>query len=124
MVSIVNFQFTLTKFLSIEVTQATELCCQRIEKANTGGDERLAVMNRERAQRIRNIMVAHVKQYHNMHIKPNITRKERGLLKDLRDDAELIKIPADKGTASVLENETNYVRKEQDQIDAMDVENV
>ena len=34
----------------------------------------------------------------------------------------MIKIPADKGTASVLENETNYVRKEQDQIDAMDVE--
>ena len=57
-----------------------------------------------------------------MHIKPNITRKERGLLKDLRDDAILIKISADKGTASVFENETNYIRKEQDKIDAMDVE--
>ena len=38
----------------------------------------------------------------------------------MRDDAEFIKIPADKGMASVLENETNFVRKEQDQIDAMD----
>ena len=66
-------------------------------------------MNRERAQRIRNIMVAHIKQYHNMHIKPNITRKERGLLKDLRDDAVLIKIYADKGASSVFDNETNYI---------------
>ena len=40
----------------------------------------------------------------------------------MRDDNEIIKIPADKGTASVLENETNYINKEQDQIDAMDVE--
>ena len=46
-----NFQFTLTKFPSIEVTQATELCCQKIEKANTGDDERLAVMNRESCTR-------------------------------------------------------------------------
>ena len=40
----------------------------------------------------------------------------------MRDDAVLIKIHADKG--SVFDNETNYIyiRKEQDQIDAMDVE--
>ena len=43
-------------------------------------------------------------------------------LKELRNDNEIIKIPADKGTSSVLENETNKVNKEQDQIDAMDVE--
>ena len=106
----------------MEVTQATELCCQKIEKASTGGDERIATMNKERAQRIRNIMVAHIQQYHDMQIKPNTTRKERKLLKDLRDDNELIKIPADKGTASVLENEENYIGKEDDQIKAMDVE--
>ena len=40
----------------------------------------------------------------------------------MRDDNELIKIPADKGTASVLENEENYIGKEDDQIKAMDVE--
>ena len=106
----------------MEVTQATELCCQKIEKASTGGDERIATLNKERAQRIRNIMVAHIQQYHDMQIKPNTTRKERKLLKDLRDDNELIKIPADKGTASVLENEENYIGKEDDQIKAMDVE--
>ena len=67
-------------------------------------------------------MVTHIQQFHDMQIKPKTTRKERGLLKELRDDNEIIKIPADKGTASVLENETNYINKEQDQIDAMDVE--
>ena len=61
----------------MEVTQATELCCQKIEKASTGGDERIATMNKERAQRIRNIMVAHIQQYHDMQIKPNTTQKER-----------------------------------------------
>jgi hypothetical protein len=34
-----NFQFSLKKFPTMEVTQATELCCQKIEKASTGGDE-------------------------------------------------------------------------------------
>ena len=78
-------------------------------------------MNRERAQRIRNIMVHHIQHYHNRYIKPNTTRKERKLLKALRDITDLVKIPADKGTASVLENEVNYVDKEQDQITSMDV---
>jgi len=117
-----NFQFTLRRFPTMEITQAAELCCQRIEKANTGGDERIIIINKERAQRIRNIVVTHIQQFHDMQIKPNTTRKERGLLKDLRDDNEIIKIPADKGTVSVLENETNYINKEQDQINAMDVE--
>ena len=40
----------------------------------------------------------------------------------MRDDNELIKIPADKGTASILENVENYTGKEDDQIKAMDVE--
>ena len=48
-------------------------------------------------------------------------RKEKELLKVLRDDNEIIKIPADKGTASVLKTETIYINKEQDQIDVMDV---
>ena len=78
-------------------------------------------MNRERAQRIKNIMVHHIQHYHNRYIKPNTTRKERKLLKDLRNITDLVKIPADKGTASVLENEVNYVNKEQDQITSMDV---
>ena len=117
-----NFQFTLRKFPTMEVIQAAELCCQKIEKTSTGGDERVRIINMELAQRIRNTVVAHVQQFHDMQIKPNTTRKERELLKVLRNDNEIIKIPADKGTASVLENETTYITKAQDQIDAMDVE--
>jgi len=64
-------------------------------------------------------MVHHIQHYHNRYTKPNTTRKERKLLKDLRDITELVKFPADKGTASVLENEANYVNKEQDQITLM-----
>ena len=89
---------------------------------STGGDERVRIINMERVQRIRNSVVVHVPQFYDMQIKPNTTRKERELLKVLRNDNEIIKIPADKGTASVLENETNCINKEQDQIDAMDVE--
>ena len=61
----------------MEVTQATELCCQKIEKASTpaGGDERIATMNKERAQRIHNIMVAHIQQYTNQ-AKHNTKREE------------------------------------------------
>ena len=33
------------------------------------------------------------------------------LAKDLRDGTELIEIPVDKGTASILEYETNHVRR-------------
>ena len=44
-----NFQFTLRRFPTMEITQAAELCCQRIEKANTDGDERIAIINKERA---------------------------------------------------------------------------
>ena len=96
----------------MENTQAAELCCQRIEKANTDGDEKITIINKERAQRIRNIVVTHIQQFHDMQIKPNTTRKERGLLKELRDANEIIKIPAGKDTASVLKHKTSYVNKE------------
>ena len=84
--------------------------------------ERIVTLNKERAQRIRNIVVTHVQRYHNINIKPNTTKKERKRLKELRAQDDLIKIPADKGTATVFENESNYVTKEQDQINAMDVQ--
>jgi hypothetical protein len=79
-----NFQFTWIRFPSMEITQAAKLCCQRIAKTNTCGDERITIINKERAQRICNIVVTHIQQFHDMQIKPNTTRKERGLLKELR----------------------------------------
>ena len=67
--------------------------------------------NKERAQRIRNIMVAHVQKYHGMNIKPNITRKEWTRLKEFKARENLIKLPADKGSATVIENEHKYILK-------------
>ena len=40
---------------------------------------------------------------------------------ELKAQNNLIKIPADKGSATVFENESNNITKEQDQINAMDV---
>ena len=78
--------------------------------------------NKERAQRIRNIMVAHIQKYHDMHIRPNITRGEWKRLREFKARENLIKLPADKDTAVVIENEQGYVTKEQHQINDMDVE--
>ena len=66
----------------------------------------------KRDQRIRNIMVAHVQQFYNMQIKPNTMRKERELLKVLRNENEIIKIPADTGTTSVLDNVEECTKSE------------
>ena len=46
----------------MEGTQATGLCSQKIERASIGGDERIATMKKERAQSIRNKMVAYRQQ--------------------------------------------------------------
>ena len=67
-------------------------------------------------------MVAHVQKYQDMQIRPNITRKEWNMLKEFKAKEHLIKLPADKGTATVIEHEHTYVWKEQDQINDMDVE--
>ena len=77
--------------------------------------------NKERAQRIRNIVVDHVQKHHNMNIRPNITKNEWDRLKRFKAQQEMIKLPADKGSAIVIENDQKYIGKEQDQINDMDV---
>ena len=44
------------------------------------------------------------------------------MLKEFKVKEHLIKLPADKGTATVIEHEHTYVWKEQDQINDMDIE--
>ena len=120
-----NFQFTERKFPSLEIITASELCAQRIERyqpsPNEGDCQRIIMENKERAQRIRNITVSHVQKYHDMHIRPNVTKNEWSRLKDFKAQQELIKLPADKGSAIVIENDQKYISKEQDQINDMDV---
>ena len=59
----------------------------------------------------------HKYQYQTEH-----SKKEMKHLKELKAQDDLIKIPADKGSAIVFENESNYITKEQDQINSMDIQ--
>ena len=88
---------------------------------NSPDCQRLIMENKERAQRIQNIMVAHVQKYHGMKMKPTLTKKEWTWLKEFKARENLIKLPADKGSATVIENEHKYILKEQNQIKNMDV---
>ena len=78
-------------------------------------------MNKGRAQKIRNTVVSHIQQ-NAKKIKPNVTRHQGQLLTDFVNIPEMVRIPADKGTAIVCENEKEYIRKEDDLLVDMDVE--
>ena len=79
-------------------------------------------MNKERAQKIRNVVVSHVQRNHAKKIKPNITQHQGQLLTNFTNIPEIVRIPADKGTAIVCENEKEYIQKEDELLRDMDVE--
>ena len=58
----------------------------------------------EKAQRIRNIMISHVKKGVGMKIKENLSSDEKKILKDIISDPSIIICPADKGRAIVIED--------------------
>ena len=83
-----NFQFAPKKFPALEIVQSTELICQRIEKYETT-DQRLLAINKERAQRIRNIVVSHVQRNYFKRIQQNTTHYERKLLSEFQKIPEI-----------------------------------
>ena len=56
-------------------------------------------------------MVAHIQKYHDMHIRPNITKAEWDHLKTFKAQQELIKLLADKGPAIVFEKDQKYIKR-------------
>ena len=70
-----NFQFAPKKFPALEIIQSTELVCQRIEKYQSE-DQRVIAINRERAQKIRNIVVSHIQKNFFKKIKQNTTNRQ------------------------------------------------
>ena len=44
------------------------------------------------------------------------------LIHDFKDIPNMVRVAADKGTAIVCENETNYIRKEDELLNGVDVE--
>jgi len=105
-----NFQFAPKKFPALEIVQSTELICQRIEKYETT-DQRLLAINKERAQRIRNIVVSHVQRNYFKRIKQNTTHYERKLLSDFQKIPEIVTIPADKALLLFVKTKMNMSGK-------------
>ena len=108
-----NFGLTPKKFPLVEYITATEVLCKSLE--DTGVDEDI-----ENAQKIRNLLLSHIREGFKMKIKSNLSKEEREILKGLKDDVWIIICPADKGKAVVVEDRDAYKEKMQQQIDEGD----
>ena len=74
----------------------------------------------EKAQKIRNIMIDHIRKGVGMKIKDNLSADENKILKEIICDPDIIICPADKGRAIVLEDRDSYLLKMQQQLDEGD----
>ena len=108
-----NFAVTPKKFPLIEYIAAAEDLCQSLEER--GDDESM-----EKAQKIRNIMIDHIRKGVGMKIKDNLSADEKKILKEIISDPDIIICPADKGRAIVLEDRDSYLLKMQQQLDEGD----
>jgi hypothetical protein len=99
-----NFTLTPKKFPLLEYIAAAEDLCMSLEEY--GDDESV-----EKAQRIRNILISHVKKGVGMKIKENLSSDEKKILKEIISDSSIIICPADKGRAIVIEDRETYLLK-------------
>ena len=74
-----NFGIKPTKFPLVEYIQATETLCLNLEKEDENG-------SKDRAQKIRNIAIDHIRKGCRMKIKSNLTQREMKLLKEIKQD--------------------------------------
>ena len=108
-----NFAITPKKFPLLEYIAAAEDLCMSLEGY---GDEESVV----KAQKIRNIMISHIKKGVGMKVKENLSADEKKILKDIISDPSIIICPADKGRAIVIEDRDTYLSKMQQQLDEGD----
>ena len=108
-----NFAVTPKKFPLVEYIAATENLCQSLEEL--GDDESM-----EKAQKIRNMVLNHVRRGVGMKIKDNLSAEDKQIIKEVISDPSIIICPADKGKAIVIEDRDSYLRKMQQQIDEGD----
>ena len=108
-----NFSITPNKFPLLEYIAAAEDLCQSLE--GFGDDESL-----EKAQKIRNVLINHIKKGVGMKIKDNLNAAERKLVKEIISDQSIVICPADKGRAIVIEDRDCYLSKMQQQLDEGD----
>ena len=108
-----NFSVTPNKFPLIEYIAAAENLCQSLEELQD--DESL-----EKAQKIRNLLIDHIRKGVGMKIKDNLSAKEKKIIKEIVSDPNIVICPADKGKAIVIEDRDTYLSKMQQQIDEGD----
>ena len=110
-----GFQFTPKEFPIVELVQATELKCQQIERLNPE-----VIEERERAQKIRHVVMDHILENHRKKIKRKVSKKEMKMLIELKKDEDRLITSADKGKAIAIEDKESYQAKNQQQLDEMD----
>ena len=108
-----SFGITPKKFPLIEYIAATEKLCQSLEEM--GDPDSLA-----RAQGIRNLVSGELRKGYDMKIKPNLSKEEREILREIGEDETIIICPADKGKAIVIEDRETYIQKMYQQIEEGD----
>ena len=64
-----------------------------------------------RAQGIRNLVSGELRKGYDMKIKPNLSKEEREILREIGEDETIIICPADKGKAIVIEDRDTYIQK-------------
>ena len=110
-----GFQFTPKVFSIVELVQATELNYQQIERLNPE-----VIEERERAQKIRHVVMDHILEDHRKKIKSNVSKKEMKMLIELNKDEDRLITSADKGKAIAIEHQESCRAKNQQQLDEMD----
>jgi len=105
-----SFAITPKKFPLLEYIAATENLCKSLEDCED--DESM-----EKAQKIRNIVIHHMKKGMGMKIKENLSSDDKKLIQDIVSDPSIVICPADKGKAIVIEDRDTYLSKMQQQIE-------
>ena len=105
-----SFAITPKKFPLLEYIAATENLCKSLEDCED--DESM-----EKAQKIRNIVIHHMKKGMGMKIKENLSSDDKKLIQDIVNDPSIVICPADKGKAIVIEDRDTYLSKMQQQIE-------
>ena len=106
-----SFAITPKRFPLLEYIAATENLCKSLEGCED--DESM-----EKAQKIRNIVIHHMKKGLGMKIKENLglSSDDKKLIQEIISDPSIVICPADKGKAIVIEDRDAYLSKMQQQI--------
>jgi len=105
-----SIAITPKRFPLLEYIAATENLCKSLEDCEYNE-------SMEKAQKIRNIVIHHMKKGLGMKIKENLSSDDKKLIQKIISDPSIVICPVDKGKAIVIEDRDTYLSKMQQQID-------